>query len=403
MSAADDIVVTIHEVAYPGRAVARHDGQIVFLTGAWPGERVRARITRRHARHLEAELVEVLEPSPDRRSAACPLAERCPGCRYQTLDYAAEVACKAAQLGSLLARIGGLRDLPAIETRAAPAALGYRNKLVLHADAGDPPAALGYVAEDNASVFDVPACPLAHPALNTLLAARRADPDFRRALRPHARATFRHTAADGALAWIGPADPAAPPLTEATPMGPVRVPRGGFFQVNPTVAGRLLETVGAWARAIEAVELIVDAYAGAGVMGFAAARARSAAVRAIESEAAGLRAACANAAALGIADYTARAATTEAALGGALADAPLARTLLIVDPPRTGLAPAVTRAIARRPPAWLLYVSCAPDTLARDLRALAAGGYRPERLALHDMFPRTPYFETAVWLARAPG
>ncbi len=393
-----EATLTITDVAYRGMGVARlEDGRVVFVPHTLAGERVKARLTRLRTNYAAAILLEVLEPAAARLPPACPLADACPGCCYQHAAYAEEVRCKQRQFARFIARVGapeGALEAPV----AAPHPLAYRNKLVLHAQREGAHLRLGYVAGDNTTVLDVARCPLALDPLNARLAALRADTAYLAALDPQAPVTLRYTAADGALAWSGRPPPAAPWLTEQSVLGPLAVPRAGFFQVNPPVADALVSAVRERLRELRPAR-VLDLYGGVGVFALAAAQAGVPAVHGIEADAEAVRAATHNAAALGLTGVT-----LAAGQAGALARRAL-RSLagggaVIVDPPRRGLEPAVTAALATARPAHILYVACAPDMLARDVDRLRAAGYAVRSARLFDMFPRTPYFESLTWLER---
>ncbi|MCE9615469.1 MAG: TRAM domain-containing protein [Lentisphaerae bacterium] len=393
------IDLTIGETAYRGAGVARQDGWVVFVPGAWPGERVKVQITRRKRQYGEGRVVEVLDASPHRIAPACPLAGTCPGCAYQLVAYAEEVRLKQAQLARFLSHQAAVTASMMRVPIASPRELGYRNKIVLHAATGAGGPVLGYVAADNTSVLDVMACPLALPPLAERLAALRADATFMQALRSEQSVTLRYTELDGALHWVGRPAPGAPWLQERTGLGPVWVPRGGFFQVNPGAADLLLDTATQWLRAVNP-RAVVDLFCGVGMFALAAAAAGVTSVSGVDVDAVGIRAAKENAARLQATGVRFASGPAEALARKALAQFPADGTLLIVDPPRLGLAKSLVADILRAAPAHLLYISCAADTLARDLAALVAGGYRVTDVQLVDMFPRTAYFETLVLLAR---
>ena len=391
--------LTISDVVYRGQGLGRADGQVVFVPDTLPGEEVEAEVVRQARNFAQARLVRVLQPSPARIAPACPLAGACPGCRYQHADYAEEVRLKQAQLANLLARMAGADPGLCLAPVAAPLDLGYRNKIGLHGAAQGDGRVLGYFAADNATVLDVPHCPLAVPPLNERLAELRADAAFMAAARDHLSVTLRWTAEDGALHWTGKAPAPRPWLTEVSGIGDVRVPRGSFFQVNPPVADALLAQFLA-ALADAPPDALVDLYCGVGVFALAAALAGVPRVAGVDADRAAIEAATLNAADRGLAGVRFRAGRAEARFREVARPLRGARWTLLVDPPRAGLAGAVLKEVAASGPVRLVYVSCAADTLARDIRRLGELGYRLRSARLLDMFPRTPYFETLAVLGR---
>ena len=196
--------LTINDVVYRGRGRARSEGFVVFVPGVLPGEEGEVEITDRRKNFAFARLVAILRPSAARIEPVCPLAfrpttdpaawtARCPGCAYQHVAYAEEIRLKQAQLTVMLKHsLPDCREVPALPV-PAPAELAYRNKIVLHAAQNDTQWTLGYFAEDNATVIDVAACPLARRPINEKLASLRSDPDFVRSLGDRGSVTLRHT------------------------------------------------------------------------------------------------------------------------------------------------------------------------------------------------------------------
>lgn len=399
----DCLALRIEDVVYRGRGLARHEGQVVFVEGVAPGELVRARVTSCRRRYAEATVAELLEPSPERRPPCARLASgvQVPGCVYDHLDYAAEVALKERQLRSFL------RDPERETTDAAwlpplpsPRPLHYRNKIVLHAQRGGRGGPrIGYFGADNRTVVDIPACPLARPEIGAAWAAAR--PAWRRDLLDGQRLTWRLTAADGVLCWVDGAPAGAQLLTEESPAGPLLVPRDGFYQVNAEVAEALVRQVRAWflEAGREGCDELLDLYCGVGVFALSCATAGARRLHGIESGAAAVAAARLNARRLG-SDATFQCADVEAALPDACRAFDARRLVAVADPPRQGMTPAAAAALAAAAPAHIVYVSCDPATLARDLCLLRPRGYRLRAARLFDMFPRTAHFESAVWLAR---
>ncbi len=405
MRTGEQITCTVETLAYGGDGLARVEGRVVFMPGTVTGETLRARVTAVKKNYARAEPLEILTPSPFRTEPCCRVPDpdsgkpcRVPGCVYDHLAYGFELQTKQLQLEGFLRRLPQAADVIFVPPFAAPAPLHYRNKIVLHTRRRSGALRLGYRMEPSHAVLDVRACPLACEPINAALARLRDSGAFRR-LPDDADVTFRYTEHDGALWWVNGAAPEAPcpeALTETSAAGPLRVPRDGFFQVNPAVGDALVRTAAEWfAESPDATELL-DLYCGVGVFGFACLRAGGTRLTGIESGRAAVAAARANAAALGLpAEFHCRALGQAPGTLDGLVPFPQ-RTTAIVDPPRDGLSPDIALALAGSGLRRILYVACDPATLARDLACLQRGGYRIARARLFDMFPRTAHFESLV-------
>jgi len=402
---AETLELQIKDVVYRGKGLARVEGMVCFVPGVLPGETVTARVSKRHRRYLNADLVDVTTPSPARISPVCPLAfapgiaSPCPGCAYQHIDYTEEVRLKQAQLSGTLEHNAGVASECFANPVPSPIDTAYRNKIVLHEDNRAGQRVMGYFGEDNRTILDVPACPLAVPAINDAIEIARGDLSGKAVSRGgRVEHTFRYTTHDGALHYCDRPKRRAAWLTETTPVGDIMIPRGSFSQVNVFLAGKLVEGV------VEHLEsrpsgMVIDLYCGVGLFALGAARAGATEVLGIDSDRQAVQAAKHNARQLGM-DRNVHflASTAEAGLRRAMGEVSAEKVTLIADPPRSGLDKSVIRTIRDLPPEHLIYVSCAADTLARDLRALVDTGYRVERAQLFDMFPRTALFETVVSL-----
>ena len=393
----DTATLVVSDVVYRGKGLGRLDGQVVFVPGVLPGETVEVRFTRRHKNYAEAGLIEVVSASPKRLAPACPLVSVCPGCCYQHADYEEELRLKQAQLANLLERQAKVSSSVCLPPVPSPKPLGYRNRISLHAAYDGSAAALGYIGEDNETVLDVPACPLAVAPLNERLAQLRADAGFMATLRTHRSLTLRHTRHDGAIHFLGKAGAEKPWLTETTLFGQVQVPRGSFFQVNHGVADRLLAAVMAILKDTPC-RAVADLYGGGGVFALAAGRAGVPRVIGIDSDEAAIQAARQNARDHKLKNVEFVAQPASKGLKQVFRRVDPAGVLLIVDPPRAGLEKPGIEAIGRSRPPEIVYVSCAADTMVRDIALLAAAGYRVVSSQLFDMFPRTPYFESLTRL-----
>jgi tRNA/tmRNA/rRNA uracil-C5-methylase (TrmA/RlmC/RlmD family) len=326
---------------------------------------------------------------------------RVPGCVYDHLAYACEVHAKQAQLEGFLRRLPNGCEIAFQPPFASPSSLHYRNKIVLHTARLGRRVRLGYRKEPSHEVLDMAACPLACDAINEALARLRASDLFSQL--PHgADVTFRHTPRDGACWWTGgsPAEVSSAMLTEDSVAGPLRVPRNGFYQVNPAVGDALVSRAVSWVAEEHGAQEILDLYCGVGVFGLACMKAGASRLCGVESGRAALAAAQANARDLGIpAQFHCCALGQEACDLPALLPRPESTTC-IVDPPREGMSSDIVQALTARGPRRIIYVSCDPATLSRDLALLLRGGYRIAQAALFDMFPRTGHFESLVDVRR---
>jgi len=405
LTVGDTLTVDVHSLAYGGDGVARHDGRVLFIPESAPDDRLRVRVTQVKKRYARATIQELITPSSQRIEPCCRVIDpdtgtpvRVPGCCYDHLAYPAEVAAKQQQLEGLLRHLSGADSLHYEAPFQAPQPLHYRNKITLHAERRPDGVRIGYRREASHRVLPLTACPLACEAINTLLAELTAQDGFR-GLRDGDAVVLRHTAHDGACWWrAGYVPPDAPPLTEASPAGPLQVARDAFYQVNPPVSDALVRTVQTWFRSDLAAPEILDLYCGVGVFGFALMQSGGTSLTGIESGRQAVRDAQHNAHALGLkADFLC------VALGhGAIDLASFMRTpsqtTLLIDPPRDGLAPGMANKLAACHARRIFYVSCDPATLARDLAVFLQGGYRITRVKLFDMFPRTARFESLVEL-----
>jgi 23S rRNA (uracil1939-C5)-methyltransferase len=188
-------------------------------------------------------------------------------------------------------------------------------------------------------------------------------------------------------------------LTETSRLGPLRVPLASFYQVNSAVADRIVERVSALVAQL-VPEVVIDVFCGVGLFALAARRLCVPKVFGIDSDTRAIEAARANAAELGLEPVSFLCAGAEQGMAEVSSAIRSGRSLLIVDPPRRGLEGPTLEAVARLAPAHLVYVSCAADTLARDIVRFSRAGYRVENVELFDLFPRTAHFESVTLLSR---
>ena len=414
-------VVVIESLAAGGEGVGHlPDGMAVFVPRTAPGDRVAIGAVRRRRRYARATAGRVLAPGPDRVEPRCVhfLRDGCGGCQWQHLSAERQAAAKRRIVGDALRRIGalGVEDPPLIPS---PRAFGYRGTVTLTVrwpGRAGPPVAGFHRGDEPDVVFPLERCEIAHHALDALWSALRPalqalprGDDVRLKLRVGRDGGLHVVVGGGDGAWT-----TAQPLADVAKAAghPATVwwqPRGGaprrlagpeadrgvlaFEQVNAEVAAAMRDAI--LGAVPVSARRVLDLYAGAGETGLAITGAGRAVV-CVEVNESAVRHAAFEAQRTGVA-LEAVAARVEDVVGGLLpADA------VIVNPPRTGLAPAVCAALRERPPERLIYVSCDPATLARDLRRMEAEAGRLQ-LTCYDMFPQTSHVETLAILRPREG
>src|ERR1041385_4335360 len=313
----------IEDVAFGGKGVARDQGRAGFVPYTIEGELVSAEIVREKKQFAEAELVEVKQSSPDRVAPECPYFGRCGGCAYQHIAYEHQLAIKWRQVREALQRIGKLKDLPIRPIVPSPNQYAYRNRITVHAQDG----VIGFFRRDSRQLLDIERCPISREEVNRALTALREQKYVR----------------DGHYTLRTPSK--------------LRV----FSQVNDEVAQVVRNLV------IKIVppnqKLLIDAYCGSGFFAKTLLD-KFERVIGIDWDRFAIAAAKENA------------TEKETYIAGDVETELLRRlesgrsTTLIVDPPAPGLSANVRRAIVDLTPATVIYVSCNPPTLARDLREL---------------------------------
>src|SRR6059058_319304 len=364
--------LTIEDIAFGGKGIGREQGKAVFVPYTIENETVSAEVVREKKQFAEAELVEVKERSPDRVEPQCPYFGRCGGCAYQHISYEHQLVIKWRQVRDALRRIAKLKDVPLRPIIPSPKQYAYRNRITVHAQED----VIGFLRRDSHQLIDIERCPISTDEVNRALAELRAQPHVR----------------DGHYTLRASAN--------------ARV----FSQTNDAVAKTLRDLV------VDLVspnqDLLIDAYCGAGffakalldkferVIGidwdrFAIAAAKEDATDKevyiagdVESELQQVGTVHPN-----------RPVSANDVQAGRLRS--IAPTTLIVDPPATGLSASVRKAIVDLAPATLIYVSCNPPTLARDLAELQ-DQFIIESVTPLDMLPQTAEIEVGACLRAVP-
>ena len=393
--------LTIDRAVAGGRMLARHDGQVVLVRGAIPGERVRVRIERRQKQVLFAEVVDVLSPSADRRAPGCDLA--CGGSSYAHIGYERQRALKGEIIGDAFRRIAKL-PLEPPEVMASPEH-GYRMRARLHASGGK----VGFYREGTHTICDAGATgQLRADTIAAVEAFCAANAD--RITSAGGVSVSENVPATERACYIEPADDDGLVAADTTPViedsaetiwpdgGPVppgtrwRRRASSFFQGNRFLLGPLIEDVIACA---EGAEHVADLYAGGGLFTVALAS-LGGRVTAVESDASSGADLLDNAEPYGDL-ITPMPIAVEAAVRQRLKNRP---DLVILDPPRVGASPEAIRGLTGWGAPKIVYVSCDPPTLARDAAKIIAAGYALESMAAFDLFPNTPHVEAVAAFRR---
>ena len=449
----DILSLTVDDLAFGGEGVGRAEGYVVFVRGGLPGDRLRVRVTEARSRFGRGVIEAVEQPSPERVEAPCPYFGRCGGCRLQHLAYPAQLRFKAKQVADCLARIAGVWDVPVRPIIGAPDLYGYRNKMeftVAAGPAGEGPIIGLHEADRYDRVLDIERCLIQSDVMNGLLAEARAF--FAERKLP----VYDQESGEGLLRFLMLREgkrtseamvnvvTSAPQVSELAPLADrlrsrvshatsvvlnvnpkkasvavgveehllagrdhIREALGGlvfqisansFFQTNTLQAERLFALVEE-STELGGSETVIDLYSGTGAISLLLAH-RCRWVYGIEVAQAAVDDAQRNAKANGIENCTFLAGEVRGVLPP-LVSRGVRAEVVVADPPRAGFHPKALRALLMLAPARIVYVSCNPATLARDLGELARGGYRVEWVQPLDMFPHTPHIEAVARLRKS--
>ena len=372
-----------------GVGVGRIDGWVVMVPFALGGERVKARVYRNRKNFSEADLVEVLRPSPDRVKPLCPLFGTCGGCQYQHLAYSAQLEWKRKQVRDLVKHIGGI-EFEVSPTHPSPVQYGYRSKLTPHYErpcGGNMP--VGFIMQGRrTSLVDVPQCPIASKAINDALPAARER--IKKSNPRRGGTLLLRDCAEGVCQ-----DNTAI-RTERVGGISYQFCAGEFFQNNPHILPELVQYAIGQAKG---TRNLVDAYCGVGVFALAAAKDFEN-VAGVEISSKAIVCANANAKINNIKNCEFLIGKAETIFDGVAKKFDGAETSVIIDPPRAGCDTAFLEQLTAFAPKRIVYVSCGPDTQARDLAYLTTRGYKLERLQPFDLFPQTRHIESVATLSK---
>lgn len=409
-----------------GEGVAHHEGYTLFVDGALPGETIEAEVYERRKNFGRAEIKNFITSSPFRQKPICPLFGKCGGCQLMHLDYEKQLEAKRQRVVDAFERIGKLSDIEVLSCRPSPLPLGYRNKIQLPIKNSR----LGLYAKNTHDVVPIKQCfihsdlgekvfsclqkllasalGLKHALIKTALHTNQAlvilvteqkespwlkvlasqlmkeVPEIKGVVQNVNSANSNTILSDSfhTLAGQGWIEEKLLGLT-------FRVSPSSFFQVNPLQAEQLYQKV-ASCCALQKKEKVLDAYCGVGTLSLILAR-QAKEVIGIEYSADAIEDANKNAAQNQITNATFICADVTQAISS-LENIDVA----VLNPPRKGCDPSFLENLVKLQPKRLVYVSCDPATLARDLSILCEQGYQIDFAEPFDMFPQTAHVECLV-------
>ncbi len=400
----EQLTLTIQDIAFGGEGVGRmhlHSNTgvgasaapagdfVVFVPFVCVGEVVEVEITGVKKNFARAKLLRVVQPSPERVEPACRYFGQCGGCQYQHVDYATQLRLKHKQIADLFQRIGGFEQARVAPVIPCPRPYGYRNRIMIRSQWNKPEQKLniGFVRWDCGLVEDIEDCKIAEPVLNEEIRRVRAHPPPKGGIKVVLR--------------VPPEDWDVPP--------------DSFFQNNFSLLPKLVETVRDFlqsaavqasagsatsqqhspkqAEAWTPTRHLVDLYCGVGFFGIELADAVES-FTGVEYDQRAIQAARRNAAARKIGNGEFVAAAVEAVLPELLKRFSPQATTVLLDPPRKGCLPQTLQLLREMNPAQVIYVSCHPATMARDLNILCGNGvFELACVQPLDMFPQTQHVE----------
>jgi tRNA/tmRNA/rRNA uracil-C5-methylase (TrmA/RlmC/RlmD family) len=364
----------VQDIAFGGDGVARINDFVIFVPFVLVGETVEVEITEVKKSFARGRLRRVIAPSPERVQPKCAHFGACGGCQYQNLEYSAQLRVKHKQVADLFQRIGGLAPELVAPVLPCPQPYSYRNRIMIRSQWNKPEQRLniGFVRADCGLVEDVFECQIAEPALNEQIRRVRANPPPKGGIKIVLR--------------IPPEDWEVPP--------------DSFFQNNFFLLPGLVSTVREKLRSSGTSHLI-DLYCGVGFFGIELANAVQSFVG-VEYDQRAIAAARRNAATRRCSNGEFISGKVEAVLPELVKRFSAQSTTVLLDPPRKGCWPETLQLLRVQRPAQIIYVSCHPATMARDLNALTADGvFRVAGVTPLDMFPQTQHVECVADLRAA--
>jgi 23S rRNA (uracil1939-C5)-methyltransferase len=445
----ETVELIIEDLSHEGNGVGRYKGYTLFVPGALPGERIMAKAIKLKKQFGYARLVEILEPAASRTEPPCPIYKRCGGCMLQHMEYEAQLAFKRKLVEDNLRRIGKIEGVPVHPTIGMDNPWRYRNKAQVPIGEQEGGLIGGFYAQRSHEIIDMEACLIQHEKSDEVVArvkeiagkygVRAYDEETHRGLLRHVVTKVGFATGEVMIVLVtnGEKIPNRDALVQELAetisgvksivqninakrtnvifgeetrvlwgeeyiydtIGDVKfaISARSFYQVNPVQTERLYGKALEYA-ALKGEENVIDAYCGIGTISlFLAQKAKH--VFGVEIVPDAIEDAKRNARLNGMENVTFAVGEAETVIPqwyeeGNAAD------VIVVDPPRKGCDEKLLETIIAMKPERVVYVSCNPSTLARDLRILEDGGYRTVEVQPVDMFPHTTHVESVAWLKR---
>ncbi len=372
----EEKIVTIDRLAYGGEGVGRNEGKVIFVPGTAPGDKVLVRVTSDGGRFERGQLVSLLEKSPTRVEPLCPVFGTCGGCQWQHLSYATQVKMKAEIVHETLVRMGQIVHPPVLPIISASDPWNYRRRIQLKID---PEGKIGFYAAKSHQVVPFEECKIADPQLNKKLAeirlgAEKFESGFELLMSNHGVEVIKDSGGEKV-----------------------------FSQVNREQNRHLIDTVinfvfGNAHKAFTERNTLVELYAGSGNFTFPLAE-KAGRLIAVEENPCAIEKAELESQARKISNIQWIKGSAEWGLKK-IYRRKIAVDTLVLDPPRRG-AHEILDLIPLIRPRTIVYVSCDPTTLARDLKVLVRRHYRLDKVQPIDMFPQTYHIESVASLSLA--
>jgi len=414
MTKTREFAVVIDKIVYGGWGLGRFQGKVVFVPFSVPGDRLLVRPFQEKKKFIRAVISNILEPGPGRVAAPCIHFGKCGGCQWQNLEYDRQVEAKRRILEELFHHNFPTTRKLEIAMKPSEGIYEYRSRARLHTQTTEAGKIIGFHRFQADRVQDIEICPLFRPALNEALAAVRKWIHEGRS--PVGASEIEIACSQETAVWGASFDRTG--RGEAAfrqngdiqePPGPVALemkignftyeaPPSVFFQANDFMTADLVETV---------INLVgqgmhssaLDLYCGVGLFALPLAR-LFANVVAVDNSSRAARLCAKNAEIAGLPNLQVVCADVPKWMDAVGSVAPPGFDLIILDPPRQGAGPEVMRRLGEWAPETVLYVSCDPQTLSRDLSYLPTHAYEIESILGLDLFPHTYHFETVVLLRR---